>query len=68
MYGIIWNCKFFFGKEYGIMEVIADLNLFSKNEETDTLVRTANLFSTNIGMEFGMKKRGILTIKRWESS
>ena len=51
------------------MEVIADLNLFSKNEEqTDTLVRTANLFSTNIGMEFGMKKRGILTIKRWESS
>ena len=50
------------------MEVIADLNLFPKNEETDTLVRTANLFSTNIGMEFGMKKRGILTIKRWESS
>ena len=29
----------------------------------DTLVRTVHVFSTNIGMEFGIKKCGILTMK-----
>ena len=29
-----------------------------------TLVRTAHAFSSNIGMEFGMKNSGFLTIKR----
>ena len=38
-----------------------DLKLFSKSEEQmDTLVRT----STDIRMEFGIKKCGILTMKR----
>ena len=36
-----------------------DFKLFS-----DTLVRTVHVFSTHIGMEFGMKKCGILTRKR----
>ena len=29
-----------------------------------TLVRTAHVFSSNIGMEFGMKNCGVLSIKR----
>ena len=42
-----------------------DLKLFSKSEEQmDTLVRTVHVFNTDIGMEFVMKKRGIITIKR----
>ena len=42
-----------------------DLNLFSKShEQMDTLVRTVLVFSTDIGMEFGVKKCGILTMKR----
>ena len=42
-----------------------DLKLFSKSEEQmDTLVRTVYVFSTYIGMEFGIKKYEILTMKR----
>ena len=42
-----------------------DLKRFSKSEEQmDTLVRTVYIFSTDIAMEFGMKKCGILTIKK----
>ena len=42
-----------------------DLKLYAKNEEqTNTLVRTVHVFSTDIGMEFGIKKCGILTMKR----
>ena len=42
-----------------------DLKLFAKSEEQiDTLVRTVHVFSTDIGMDFGMKKCGILTMKR----
>ena len=42
-----------------------DLKLYAKSEEqTNTLVRTVYVFSTNIGMEFGIKKCGILTTKR----
>ena len=41
------------------------LKLFCKREEQiDTLVRIVHVFSTDIGMEYGMKKRGILTMKR----
>ena len=44
-----------------------DLKLFSKSEEQmDTLVRTVHVFSTDIRMELGMKKCGILTMKRGE--
>ena len=42
-----------------------DLKLYAKSEEqTNTLVRTVHVFSTDIGMEFGIKKCGILTMKR----
>ena len=42
-----------------------DLKLYAKSaEKTNALVRTVYLFSTNIGMEFGIKKCGILTMKR----
>ena len=42
-----------------------DLKLFSKNEEQmDTLVRNVYVFSADIRTEFGMKKCGILTMKR----
>ena len=42
-----------------------DLKLYTKIEEqTNTLVRTVYVFSTDIGMEFGIKKCGILTMKR----
>ena len=41
------------------------LKLLSKSEEQmDTLARTVHVFSTDIGMEFGMKKCGVLTMKR----
>ena len=42
-----------------------DLKLYAKSEEqTNTLVRTVHVFSTDIGMDFGIKKCGILTMKR----
>ena len=42
-----------------------DLKLFYKSEkQMDTLVRTVHVFSTDIGIEFRMKKCGILTMKR----
>ena len=41
------------------------LKLYAKNEEqTNTLMRTVYVFSTDISMEFGIKKCWILTIKR----
>ena len=54
-------------KEYKLKHLffMDDLKLFSKSEEQiDTLVRTVHLFSTDIRMEFGMQKCGILTMKR----
>ena len=42
-----------------------DLKLHAKSEEqTNTLLRTVYVFSTDIGMEFGVKECGTLTIKR----
>ena len=42
-----------------------DLKLFCKRgEQMDTLVRIVHVFSTDIGMEYGMKKCRILTMKR----
>ena len=42
-----------------------DLKLYYKSEEqTNTLVRTVYVFSIDIAMEFGIKKCGILTMKR----
>ena len=41
-----------------------DLILYAKSEEqTNTLVRTLHVFSTDISMEFGIKKCGILAMK-----
>ena len=41
-----------------------DLKVYAKSEEqVNTLARTVHVFSTNIGMEFGIKKCGILTMK-----
>ena len=54
-------------KEYKLNHLlfIDDLKLYAKKEEqTNTLVRTVYVFSTDIGMEFGIKKCGILTMKR----
>ena len=42
-----------------------DSKLYAKSEEqTNTLVETVYVFNTNIGMEFGIKKCEILTMKR----
>ena len=42
-----------------------DLKLYAKSkEQTNTFVRTVYVFSTDIGMEFGIKKCGILTMNR----
>ena len=44
---------------------MGDLKLYAKSEEqTSTLVRTVYVVSTDIGMEFGKKECGILTMKR----
>ena len=54
-------------KEYKLNHLLFmdDFKLFAKNEEQiDTLVGTVHVFSTDIGMEFGMRKCGILTMKR----
>ena len=42
-----------------------DLKLFGKNEEQiDSLVRTVHILSKDIGMEFGIKKCGMLVMKK----
>ena len=56
-------------KEYKLNHLLFmdDLKLYAKSEEqTNTLVRTVYVFSTDIGMEFGIKKCGILIMKRSE--
>ena len=62
------NASYEWGKkEYKLNHLLFmdDLKLFSKREEQmGTLVRTVYIFSTDIGMEFGMKKCGISTMKR----
>ena len=54
-------------KEYKLNHLLFmdDLKLYAKSEEqANTLVRTVYVFSTDIGMKFGIKKCGILTMKR----
>ena len=62
------NASYEWGKkEYKLNHLLFmdDLKLFSKSEEQmDTLVRTVYVFSADIRIEFGMKKYGILTMKR----
>ena len=53
-------------KEYKLNHLLFmdDLKLYAKSEEqTNTLARTVYVFNTDIGMEFGIKKCGILTMK-----
>ena len=54
-------------KEYKLNQLLFmdHLKLHAKSEgQTNALVRTVYVFSTDIGMEFGIKKCGILTMKR----
>ena len=54
-------------KEYKLNHLLFmdNLKLYAKSEEqTNTLVRTVYVFRTDIGMKFGIKKCGILTMKR----
>ncbi|XP_063587852.1 uncharacterized protein LOC134765239 [Penaeus indicus] len=39
-------------------------NLAMNEEQIDSLIQTTHIFSTDIGMEFGIKKCGILVLKR----
>ena len=42
-----------------------DLKLYGKDEsELDSFFNTVLVFCTDIGMEFGMKRRGVLILKR----
>ena len=54
-------------KEYKLNHLLFmdDLKVYAKNEEhTNTIVRTVHVFKPNIGIEFGIKKCGVFTIKR----
>ena len=52
------------GKERIQSESFVLIDDFRSEEQMDTLVRTVHVFSIDIGMEFGMNKCGILTMKR----
>ena len=57
----------FRGKQLKINHLLFmdDLKLFGKNEEQiDSLVKTIHIFSKDIGMEFGIKKCGMLVMKK----
>ena len=42
-----------------------DLKLFAKSKnQIDSLVQTVHIFSEDIGMQFGIKKCGVLTMER----
>ena len=42
-----------------------DLKLYAKNEKAlDSLIQTVRIFSTDIGLEFGIEKCAMLTLKR----
>ena len=44
---------------------MADLNFFGKNDDQiDSLVNTVYVFSEDTGMEFGLKKCGVVIMKR----
>ena len=53
-------------KEYKLKHLLFmdDLKLCAKSEEQiDSLIQTTHIFSTDIGMEFGIKKCGVLVLK-----
>ena len=54
-------------KEFSLNHLIFmdDLKLYGKGEkQIDSLVRTVHILSTDIGMEFGIRKCGLLILKR----
>ena len=54
-------------KEYKLNHLLFmdDLKLYSKSEEQiDSLIQSTHIFSTDIGMEFGIRKCGVLVLKR----
>lgn len=54
-------------KEFSLNHLLFmdDLKLYGKDEDQiDSLVRTVHIISSDIGMEFGLKKCGVLTLKR----
>ena len=55
------------GHEFQINHLLFmdDLKRFGKSyEQIDSLVQTVHTFSIDIGMEFGIKKCGVLVLKR----
>ena len=55
------------GREFKINHLLFmdDLTLFGKSyKQIDSLVQTVHTFSIDIGMEFGIKKSGVLALKR----
>ena len=57
----------FRGKQLKINHLLFmdDLKLFGKNEkQIDSVVRTIHIFSTDIGMVIGIKKYGMLVMKK----
>ena len=52
-------------KRLNYLLFVDDLKIFAKSEnQIDPLLNTVYLLSEDIGMEFGIKKCGILTLKR----
>ena len=44
-----------------------NLKLYSKSEEQiDSLIQTTHIFSTDIGMEFGIMKCGVIVLNKRE--
>ena len=53
------------GEKINHLLFMDDLKLYAKNEKAlDSLVQTVRIFSTDIGMEFGLDKCAVLTMKR----
>ena len=60
--GYEWGNKRFKQNHLFFMD---DLNLFTKSKnQIDPLVQTAHIFSEEIGMQFGIKKCGVLIMER----
>ena len=54
-------------EEYKLNQILFmnDLKLYAKSEEqVNTLAKAVHVFSTGVGMDFGIKKCGIITMKR----
>ena len=60
--GYEWGNK---GLKLDYLLLMDDLRLFAKNKnQIDSLVQTVRIFSEDIGMQFGIKKCGVLIMER----